>query len=90
MDKSKLLKNLEAAWTALLESYAGLTDVEMMRNGVIGEWSVKDIIAHVTAWEEEALKHLPTILAGKRPPRYLPQPTRPPRTPPAPPSRWPP
>jgi hypothetical protein len=38
--------------------------------GVIGEWSVKDIIVHVTSWEDEALKHLPTILAGKRPPRY--------------------
>jgi hypothetical protein len=29
-----------------------------------------DIIAHVTTWEEEALKHLPLVLMGKRPPRY--------------------
>jgi hypothetical protein len=36
----------------------------------MGDWSVKDIIAHVTSWEEEALKHLPTILDGKTPPRY--------------------
>jgi len=70
MDKSKLLKNLDTAWNALLDSYAGLSDAEMTRTGVIGEWSVKDIIVHVTSWEDEALKHLPTILAGKRPPRY--------------------
>jgi hypothetical protein len=70
MDRSKLLKNLDAAWNALLESYAGLSDAEMMQPGVIGDWSVKDIITHVTSWEEEALIHLPTILAGKRPPRY--------------------
>jgi len=31
---------------------------------------VKDIIAHVTWWEEEALTHLPLIVAGGRPPRY--------------------
>jgi hypothetical protein len=31
---------------------------------------VKDIIAHVTSWEEEALTHLPVILAGGKPPRY--------------------
>ncbi len=31
---------------------------------------MKDIIAHVTTWEEEALKHVPVILAGGRPPRY--------------------
>ena len=35
-----------------------------------GAWSVRDIIAHVTAWEEKALKHLPLVLMGKRPPRY--------------------
>jgi hypothetical protein len=31
---------------------------------------VRDIIAHVTWWEEEALKHLPLIREGGRPPRY--------------------
>jgi hypothetical protein len=31
---------------------------------------VRDIVAHVTTWEQEALKHLPTILKGDKPPRY--------------------
>jgi hypothetical protein len=31
---------------------------------------VRDILAHVTTWEEEALTHLPLILQGGRPPRY--------------------
>ena len=34
-------------------------------------WSVKDILAHVTTWEEEALKYLPLILTGGKPPRYI-------------------
>jgi hypothetical protein len=42
----------------------------MAEPGVMGSWSVKDIIAHVTWWEEEALKHLPLILKGGKPPRY--------------------
>ena len=37
----------------------------------MGEWSVKDILGHVTTWEEEALKYLPLILSGGRPPRYI-------------------
>ncbi|GAF69497.1 unnamed protein product [marine sediment metagenome] len=41
-----------------------------MEPGVTGTWSVKDIVAHVTWWEEEAVKHLPLILAGGRPPKY--------------------
>ncbi len=64
------MKRLDEAWEALKESYAGLSDSEMTEHGVTGSWSVKDIIAHVTTWEEESLKHLPLILAGERPPRY--------------------
>jgi hypothetical protein len=68
--KARLLQRLEQRWGALVESYAGLSAVEMMKPGVIGAWSVKDVIAHVTSWEEEALTHLPTVLQGGRPPRY--------------------
>jgi len=42
----------------------------MMGPGVTGAWSVRDILVHVTTWEEEALKYLPLILGGGRPPRY--------------------
>jgi hypothetical protein len=38
---------------------------------VQGTWSVRDILAHVTTWEEEALKHLPLIAKGGRPPKYV-------------------
>src|SRR5438876_3510027 len=71
MDKQQLLKQLEKAWAALKESYAGLSDAQLTEPGVMGEWSVKDILAHVTTWEEEALKYLPLILTGGRPPRYI-------------------
>jgi hypothetical protein len=67
---SKLLKTLDAAWVEFRESYAGLSDDRLLEPGVTGEWSVRDLIAHVTWWEEEALKHLPVILEGERPPRY--------------------
>ena len=31
---------------------------------------VKDVIAHVATWDNEALKALPLIMQAKRPPRY--------------------
>ena len=71
MKKHQLIQKLEQAWTALQESYAELSDAQFMEPGIMGEWSVKDILAHVTTWEEEALKYLPLILAGGRPPRYI-------------------
>ena len=70
MDRSQLLNRLDQAWQAFKESYAGLSDAELMEPGVTGDWSVRDIIAHVTWWEQEALTHLPLILDGGKPPRY--------------------
>jgi len=70
MDRRHLIARVEKAWRDLEQSYAGLSDSQMLTSGVTGDWSVRDILAHVTTWEQEALKHLPTILNGGRPPRY--------------------
>jgi hypothetical protein len=66
----RLLKRVDDAWAAFTGSYEGLAGADLLRPGVVGTWSVRDIIAHVTTWEEEALKHLPGIVTGRRPPRY--------------------
>src|SRR5467141_2464980 len=55
---------------AFKASYTGLCDLCLVEHGVTGNWSVRDIIAHVTTWDEEALRHLPLILKGGKPPRY--------------------
>jgi hypothetical protein len=70
MNRSQLLKKLDGAWQTFQESYAGLSDAELLEPGVTGAWSVRDIVAHVTWWEEEALIQLPVILEGGTPPRY--------------------
>jgi hypothetical protein len=70
VNKQQLIGKLERAWADFQGSYAGLSEAEMVTSGVTGDWSVKDILAHVSWWEQEALKHLPTILQGGRPPRY--------------------
>lgn len=70
MDRRQLLQRLDRAWLAFKASYVGLSEAQLMEPGVTGAWSVRDIIAHVTTWEEEALEHLPGILEGRRPPRY--------------------
>ena len=70
MNRQQLLNRLDTAWVAFQASYAGLSNSQLAEPGAAGDWSVKDIIAHVTWWEEEALRHLPLIIAGDRPPRY--------------------
>jgi len=70
LNRSQLLKRLDEAWQTLNEAYSGLSDSTMTESCVTETWSIKDIIAHVTSWEEESLKHLPLILAGEKTPRY--------------------
>jgi hypothetical protein len=70
MKKEKVLEKLEMAWLEFVEARAGLSDEALMTPGVTEDWSVRDLVAHVSWWEEEALKHLPYILQGGRPKRY--------------------
>lgn len=71
--RDRLMATLTRNWDALLASFAGLTEEEMVRPGVVEGWSVKDILAHITTWEEEGLHHLPTVAMGKKPPTYASQ-----------------
>jgi hypothetical protein len=70
MTRAALLQRLDAGWKDFTDSYAGLSEADLLEPGVTKAWSVRDIIAHVTTWEEEALKHLPALLEGRTPPRY--------------------
>jgi hypothetical protein len=70
MTREQLLARIDKAWTSFIESYDGLTESQMTGPLVTDTWTVKDIISHVTWWDEEALKYLPLIARGGRPPKY--------------------
>jgi hypothetical protein len=70
MNRQQILQKLETAWQDFQHSYEGLSDAQMLTPGVTKAWSARDIVAHVTSWDEEALKHLPLVRQGQRPPRY--------------------
>lgn len=73
MYKDGLFRRVNTAWGELQDAISGLPDEAMVEPGAIGEWSVRDLLAHVTTWEEEALKALPVILQGGKLPRYASQ-----------------
>jgi len=62
MDKQKTLKNVEKSYQSFLKSYTGLTADQLQLPGVTGEWSVRDILAHVADWENEMLRRIPILL----------------------------
>lgn len=73
MNKDALFRRIEAGWRELQDALSGLSEEDMLEPGAVGEWSVRDLMAHVTTWEEEALEALPVIVVGGKLPRYASQ-----------------
>jgi uncharacterized protein (TIGR03083 family) len=67
MNKEELLDVLEEGREEFLETIAGLTDEDLERPGCVGEWSVKDVLIHISRWEAELVKMLWQIKQGQRP-----------------------
>lgn len=70
MSFSRLVARLESEHRKFTRSYRGMSAEAMVEPGVTGQWSVKDLVAHVATWEEESLKALPLMVEGRRPPLY--------------------
>lgn len=51
INKERLIQKVEESRQQLEEVLGQVDRLQMSRHGVVGDWSVKDIIAHLTAWE---------------------------------------
>jgi hypothetical protein len=70
MNREQLLARIDEHFRAFKDSLDGVPDRRWQIRGVMGEWTLKDVVCHVTTWEKEALKALPLITQGKPLPRY--------------------
>jgi len=67
--KSQLLAEFDREWAHVERICAGLSEEHMLAHGVEGEWSVKDTLCHLSAWEKYLLDRLGYVLSGQ-PPQY--------------------
>jgi hypothetical protein len=67
MTKDEILDALEDQRESLLDAIEGLPDLILLEPGVTGEWSIKDILAHLSAWEAELVKLLWQARHGQSP-----------------------
>jgi len=56
MKKAELLERAREAHEALTGALEGLTEETAGRVGVNPQWSAKDVLAHIVAWEEEGVR----------------------------------
>jgi len=55
-EMDELLERIETGWGALMEAVREMSKEEMQFSDA-GAWSVKDHLAHLTAWEQHMLSH---------------------------------
>lgn len=67
MKKAEVLEKIRSGRERLEAAIAGMSEAEMARPGVVGDWSVKDLLAHVTAWEAELVTALWYTTLGRQP-----------------------
>lgn len=65
--KTELLAAIDHEHGALGATLETLTPEQMVDPGVVGEWSVKDVLAHLVEWQQMALGWYRTGLRGAVP-----------------------
>jgi len=66
MDKASTLKEVQTAFTELLGAVDGL-DERAMSQVFYGAWSLKDILAHISGWQQTMTGAMERMARGERP-----------------------
>lgn len=65
MSKAKIIESMKTERKRLYGYFPKFTPEEIEEPGVVGEWSVKDLLAHLTAWEQLFLGWYEDEMQGK-------------------------
>jgi uncharacterized protein (TIGR03083 family) len=71
MLKTEIQDRVRAAREKLIDSLDGLDEEQASRVGLTSEWSVKDALAHINAWELEGARIVSEIQNGTWQPQRL-------------------
>lgn len=67
MKQAELLTAVQQSRAALETALAGLTPEQLTTPGVIENWTIKDVLAHLTAWEVAMVTNLGKAQRGQTP-----------------------
>ena len=70
--KSELLDQIRTERKQLEEVLTALTPDQMLQPGASGEWTVKDVLAHISVWERRMIYWIGSHMRGKTPDVPLP------------------
>ena len=65
-----VLRQIDGSWRELQSALAEVPGDRMEEPGVVGHWSTKDLLGHVTTWEVEMMANVQRVVDGLEMKRY--------------------
>jgi hypothetical protein len=65
MDKAEFLGRMRAGRQKLNEALSGLTEDQIANDLVMARWAMRDLLAHLAAWQGEALRWVEQAVRGQ-------------------------
>ncbi len=65
-----VVRQIEGSWRELQSALAEVPGDRMEEPGVVGHWSTKDLLGHVTTWEAEMMANVQRVVDGLEMKRY--------------------
>jgi uncharacterized protein (TIGR03083 family) len=61
MDRDELFQRIDSTWQELQSALDGIPPERAAEPGAAGEWSVKDLLGHITFWERNLVTELQNL-----------------------------
>ncbi len=68
MNKTELLAHIRSGRAQFESVLASFSDDQLLVPNLHGDWSIKDLIAHIGFWEQHTAKRFSALLRGVKPP----------------------
>lgn len=68
---TEVISTLNQERTTLVDAIQDLPDSVLNQKGLVGEWSIKNVLAHLNSWERVVVQALPERLATGVTPKIL-------------------
>src|ERR671936_655861 len=69
MNRNELIAEMKAEYVAFEELLAQIDEKRMEKPGLAGSWSVKDVVAHLTAWRRRTVGRFEAVARGEPQPK---------------------
>lgn len=67
-ERLEILQDVSQSWLDLLKAIRGLNNDQLVKPATAGDWSVKDVMAHITFWESRMIDRIALLECGETPP----------------------